>query len=213
MTLDQCIENLKLQYNIIGIVDCDEHSTNSVDLYNQIKNLYLESYGETDRLIFTITKEFYKSSSICGLMLQSVQAMLNDIDISNFFVCIVTTNSTIKNEYDYVLQNVSTDKVPVNVYVCEGEYHRIEDSNQTAYTKYLKIEQNSIIDSLTPKQKHLLFESDSFCMIPWTSVMINPSSRVTPCCESTLVLGDCSQNALEQIWNSNATKHVGRQKN
>ena len=208
MTVDQCIENLKLHHNIIGIVDCDKYSTNSVDLYNQIKNLYLESYGETDRLIFIITKEFYKSSLVCGLMLQSVQAMLNDIDISNFFVCIVTTNPTIKNEYDYVLQNSSTDKVPVNVYVCEGGYHRILDSNQTAYTKYLKIEQNSIVDSLTPKQKHLLFESDNFCMIPWTSVMIDPSSRVTPCCESTLVLGDCSKNSLEQIWNSNVTKQL-----
>jgi MoaA/NifB/PqqE/SkfB family radical SAM enzyme len=208
MNIDQCITDIKSQFNIIGVIDCDNYAPSSVDLYNQIQNLHQESYNISDRLIFLITKDFYKKNQSSGIMLQSLQTMLNDIDISNFFVCIVTTNPEIKNEYQWVLDNISLDKILVNIYECKGEYYQAEATNQTAYIKYQKIQNNDLVDSLTEKQKQLLFESDSFCMIPWTSIMIDPTSKVKPCCESSEILGDCSRNSLEQIWNSDATKQL-----
>ena len=208
MSIDQCVTNLKSQFNVVGVVDCDDYGPSSVDLYNQIQKLHQESYNELDRLIFLITKDFYKKELSFGLMLQSLQAMLNDIDISNFFVCIVTTNPEIKNEYQWILSNISSDKIPINIYKCEGAYYKLKAADQTAYTKYQKIQNNTLVNSLSDRQKYLLFESDSFCMIPWTSVMIDPTSKVKPCCESTAILGDCSQNSLEHIWNSDAIKQL-----
>lgn len=209
MNIDQCITNIKSQFNVIGVINCDNYDTSSVDLYSQIQNLHLESYKDTDRLIFSITKDFYKDSSICGLMLKSLQAMLNDIDISNFFVCIVTTNPHIENEYQWILDNISTDKIPTTVYLCEGNYQKlIASGNQVSFIKYQKMQNVNVASSLSEKHKQLLFDSDSFCMIPWTSIMIAPSSKVMPCCESTEVLGDCSQDSLEKIWNSDTTKQL-----
>jgi MoaA/NifB/PqqE/SkfB family radical SAM enzyme len=141
-------------------------------------------------------------------MLESLQAILNDIDISNFFVCIVTSNTQIQNEYNWVLTNVSTDKIPVQIYKCEGEYHMLEFTNQPSYIKYQKIENIELIDLLSTKHKQLLFQSNSFCMIPWTSLMIEPTSKVKPCCESTEILGDCSKNSLREIWNSDTSKQL-----
>jgi MoaA/NifB/PqqE/SkfB family radical SAM enzyme len=206
MTVDQYVDNITSQFNIIGIINCDNYVPSSIDLYNQIFNLHQDSYNPTDRLIFTISQDFYKKNTSAGLMLQSLQAILNDVDISNFFVCIVTTNPKIKTEYQWVLDNVSIDKVPVNIYECKGEYSALDGSTQTRYIKYQKIQDAKLINSFSKKEKELLFESDSFCIAPWVSFMIDTNSKVRPCCESTETLGDCSQNSLEEIWNSTTTK-------
>jgi len=208
MNIDQQIDDLKTQFNVLDIINCNDYLPASVDLYSYIKKLHKTAFEHNDRIVFLITKDYYKNESPCGIMLQSIQAIINDIDISNYFVSIVTTNPTIQTEYQWVLDNISIDKISIHIYECQGEYHRLDGAKQVAYTKYQKIENANLVDSLTKKQKELLFESDSFCMIPWTSIMIDPSSLVKPCCRSSEILGDCSKNSLEQIWNSDATKQL-----
>jgi len=208
MNIDQQVDDLRSRFNVLDVIDCDNYLPPSVDLYSHIKKLHKEAFESNQRIVFSIAKDYYKNDSSCGIMLQSIQAMINDIDISNYFICIVTNNPAIQTEYQWVLDNTSTDKISVHLYECSGEYHRLDDTNQVAYTKYQKIENTNCVDSLTEKHNKLLFESDCFCMIPWTSIMIDPSSIVKPCCESTEVLGDCSKSSLEQIWNSDATKQL-----
>ena len=208
MLVDQCINNIKLQFNVIDIINCDDYHQSIEDLYSRIKKLHKESYDPTDRLIFTITQDSYKKESWCGTILKSVQSIINDIDISNFFVCIVTSNTKIQSEYNWALTNISTDKIPFHIYECEGEYNVLEFTNQTSYIKYQKIADIELVDSLSAKHKQLLFQSNSFCMIPWTSMMINSNSIVKPCCESTEILGDCSKNSLREIWNLDTTKQL-----
>jgi radical SAM protein with 4Fe4S-binding SPASM domain len=208
MNIDQQINAVGSQFNVLDVINCDNYLPTSVDLYSHVKKLYKDAFDSNERIVFLITKDYYKNDSHCGIMLQSIQSIINDIDISNYFVCIVTNNPAIKTEYQWVLDNISTDKVPVHIYECEGEYHRLDDTNQVAYSKYQKIENTNLVDSLTEKHKKLLFESDSFCMIPWTSIMIDPSSAVKPCCYSTEILGDCSKNSLSEIWNSDTSKQL-----
>ena len=208
MNIDQQINDLRTQFNVLDIINCDDYLPASVDLYSYVKKLHKTAFEPNDRIVFLITKDYYKNELPCGIMLQSIQAIINDIDISNYFVSVVTPNPTIQTEYQWVLDNVSTDKISVHIYECQGEYQRLDAVNQVAYTKYQKIQNTDLVDSLTEKQKKLLFESDSFCMIPWTSIMIDPSSMVKPCCESAEILGDCSKKSLEQIWNSDAIKQL-----
>jgi radical SAM protein with 4Fe4S-binding SPASM domain len=208
MLIDRCVVDLSNKFNVIGLVNCDNYDPASVDLYNQIKSFYRESYDSQDRLIFIITKDFYKKESNCGLRLQSLQAVLNDIDISNFFVCLVTSNPEIANEYQWILDNISTDKISFNIYHCADDYERVPATDQSAYIKYLKLQDSTQVEKLSPRQKHLLFESESFCMIPWTSLMIDPSSNVKPCCEYEQTWGDCSLDSLQKIWNSESAKKL-----
>jgi radical SAM protein with 4Fe4S-binding SPASM domain len=208
MTVDQQLTELKSQFNVIDIIDCNDYNDSLVDLYNRIQKLYQPSFNESDKIIFLITKDFYKKDSACGIILQSLQSILNDIDISNFFVSVVTTNTKIEEEYQWALNNISIDKVPVHIHKCAGEYNRLTTTNQLGYIKYQKIENINNIESLTEKHKQLLFDSDSFCMLPWTSMMIDPSSKVKPCCVSTESIGDCSKQSLKQIWNSDSIKQI-----
>jgi radical SAM protein with 4Fe4S-binding SPASM domain len=207
MNIDQQIDDLRTQFNVLDIINCDNYLPASADLYFHINALRKETFESNERIVFLITKDYYKNDSSCGIMLQSIQAMINDIDISNYFVSIVTPNTKIKTEYQWALDNVSIDKISVDIYECNGEYYRLDTTDQIVYTKNQKIE-NTLFNSLSEKNKKLLFESDSFCMIPWTSIMVDPASKVKPCCMSTEVLGDCSKNSLEQIWNSDATKQL-----
>ena len=208
MDINQQTDDLKTQFNILDIINCDDYLPTSVDLYSNVKKLHKDAFDSNERIVFLITKDYYKKNVSAGLMLQSLQAMLNDIDISNFFVCIVTTNPKIKTEYQCALDTISIDKIPVHIYQCSGEYSQLNGDAQNRYIKYQKIQNTDLINSLSVKEKELLFESDSFCMIPWTSIMIDPSSIVKPCCYSSEILGDCSKNSLEQIWNSDTIKQL-----
>ena len=201
---DECILKLKSEYNIVGIVDCNDYTPTSVDLYEKIKKLHRAEYTPQDRIIFLITKDWDNPSA--GLMLQSIQAMLNDIDISNFFVCILTTNDKIKSEYAWVLKNISIDQVPVHLYCCKGEYQTLPLDGHRVFAKYQTPTQ--LVNDLSTDHKKLLFESKSFCMIPWVSMMINTNSQVFPCCESSDTIGDCSITSLKDIWNSDNMKQL-----
>ncbi len=206
--IDQCILDLQSKYNIIDIIDTSQYSPSSTELYKRIKDNHKETYHDNERIVFVITQDFYKENSCHGIVLQSLQAMVNDIDISNYFVCLVTTNEQIQIEYSSVLDNVSFDTVPWNLIVCQGKYHRYPATDQRPYIKYQKILQLQKLEKLSQQQKYLLFESKNFCMMPWISLMLTPGSVVKPCCESTLVLGDCSKQSLKHIWNADTIKNM-----
>lgn len=208
MTIDQCIADLRLQFNVIDAINCDDYTKSIEELYSRIKKLHKESYNSNDRLIFSITSDAYKENSSCGIMLQSLQNILNDVDISNFFVCIVTTNSDIQSEYNWILDNSSTDKVSVHLYQCIGNYNKLAFAGQSSYIKYQKIDNIDLLDSLSDEHKDFLFYNDSFCLMPWVGIMIDTNSKIKPCCMSTEILGDCSKNSLKEIWNSNTTKQL-----
>jgi radical SAM protein with 4Fe4S-binding SPASM domain len=211
MDIDQCITDIKSQFNIIDIINCDQYDPSSVDLYSRIKTLHRDSYDAQDRLIFSITEDFYKENSLAGLRLTSLLSIINDVNISNYFVCVVTTNPAIKDECQWLMDNVSSDSVSFHTYLCEGNYQRSTAENQTSYIKYQRIEHLDLVESLTAEQKRLLFESNSFCMIPWTSMMVSANSTVKPCCEFSKTVGDCSKNSLQEIWNSDSLRTIRKQ--
>lgn len=201
---DDCISAISTDYNIIGIVNCDNYTPTSVELYEIIKKLHRVEYTPQDRIIFLITKDYYRDTA--GLMLQSIQSMLNDIDISNFFACVVTTNDKIESEYQWVLKNISTDTVPVQLYHCAGTYEVLPADKKISFTKYQTLAVN--LSELSTYHKTLLFESDNFCMIPWVSLMVYTNSQVFPCCESSAAIGNCADTPLKDIWNSPDMKQL-----
>lgn len=208
-TVEICIQQLKSRYNVIDVVTCDDML--DVDLYVKIKGLYRESFDANDRVVFVITQDLHDADGP-GLMLQTLQALINDIDISNFFVTVVTTNPDIRAHYKNVLDTISTDPVPFNIKYCEGSYKKIPSRQKLTQKKYHDIGSHAQeIQSLTAEQKKLLFDNDAFCMMPWVGIYIGPNSQVRPCCVSRLDAGDASKNSLEEIWNHSVMRSVRQQ--
>jgi len=180
----------------------------------QLKEIYKPAYSPDEQIIFLHSGDFYVKNSKLGLILRNVQSMLNDIDISNSFVLISSTNTNIANEID-LLKNISVDPVPLRYEQRIGEYqhrqlelHPYSSKENYAYGSVnpLKIS----LENISKKERHLLSESKTFCMYPWIHLHAYPTGEVLPCCMADPAgqLGSSRDNTLEQIWNSETMKNL-----
>jgi radical SAM protein with 4Fe4S-binding SPASM domain len=66
------------------------------------------------------------------------------------------------------------------------------------------------LDSLSDRQKELLLESNSFCMLPWVHMHAYPDGRVYPCCLADYwhPLGDLRKDDMVTVWNQAAYKEL-----
>jgi radical SAM protein with 4Fe4S-binding SPASM domain len=200
------IEYLKENFTVLDVIDANQLSL--VDLYMLLEKNYKNKYSSAERIVLVVTEDFYRDIS-SGIVLHSIQNMLNNIDISNFFVCIVTTNSNIEKEYQYLLENISIDKVPLNFFICKGTFRQSIATTQSVFTKYQSIKHklNQTVE-LTEKNKNRLFNSKTFCMAPWVGFSIGTNGQVKTCAHSQDIVGNCNVQSLSEIWNSNGMKSL-----
>ena len=64
MNIDQQIDDLRTQFNVLDIINCDDYLPASVDLYSYIKKLHKTAFEHNDRIVFLITKDYYKNDFI-----------------------------------------------------------------------------------------------------------------------------------------------------
>jgi MoaA/NifB/PqqE/SkfB family radical SAM enzyme len=62
---------------------------------------------------------------------------------------------------------------------------------------------NETVNPLEERQKDLLFESKTFCMLPWMHIHAYPTGEAYPCCMTEMKdkVGNTKVNSLEEIWN------------
>jgi radical SAM protein with 4Fe4S-binding SPASM domain len=68
----------------------------------------------------------------------------------------------------------------------------------------------SDVNSLSDRQKELLMESETFCMLPWVHMHAFPDGRVYPCCLADYwhPLGDLRKDDMVTVWNQDAYKQL-----
>jgi radical SAM protein with 4Fe4S-binding SPASM domain len=67
------------------------------------------------------------------------------------------------------------------------------------------------MDQLTDRERFLLTESRTFCMYPWIHLHAYPTGEAYPCCHAEMgvgQIGNCRNNTLEEIWNSDAQRRL-----
>ena len=193
---------------IIGIVDCDQYKDNFVDLYLALQKLYKPAFQTNEKILVKSRLDYFTYSH--GLILQSLQVIVNNIDISNCFICFETTNKNIHQEYQYVHKTFSIDPTKFEIKYVEGDFARLPATNIKPYTKIKNLNsKNEIIRCLTDEQKKLLFTSKNFCILPWISMFISIENKVTPCCQyDDKPIGESSKNNLKEIWNNKNFQNI-----
>jgi len=204
MLISDHIEKLKEKYNVLDVIDCDSYAPTQPELYSHIKQNHKEAFENNDRIIITLSRDYYNHHSN-NLMLQSIQKIINDIDISNFFVTIVTTNINIKEEYQWILENISIDNVPFQLISADGDYEYTNNEDYTVYRSFGAIE---LPEDLTDKERHLFLDSKVFCILPWISQYTITDGKVKPCCNYKESIGNTRTHSLEDIWNNEKTKQL-----
>ena len=197
------VDYLKKHFSVLDVINVEQYVESPVDLYMRLQKNYKNEYSEFERIVFVITEDFYKNDHP-GIMLHSIQNMLNDIDISNFFVCVVTTNYNVEKGYQYLLQSISIDKVPLNFFICKGTFNHLTSTTQSVFTKY-QSPKNQIVD-ITEKNKKRLVDSKIFCMSPWVGLSADTDGQVKTCAHSAAIVGNCNIHSLSEIWNSDGMK-------
>ena len=227
MTLDEKITELESKFDILAVVNLDPwHDQNEYDkkswLQQIISLVYRDSYLENQRILFTTTQGdvYVDADSPAGQLLTQFQRRLNKIDISNFFVILLTNDVTMKDAYDNHYQDLSQDLVPfkVEVYASEITQRRLQDkmskkikpSNyQYSSTDPLRID----IEDLSDQERFLLTKSSSFCMYPWIHFHAYPTGAAYQCCMADMKfpIGDMRKNTIKEIWNQAPMKEIRNQ--
>lgn len=66
------------------------------------------------------------------------------------------------------------------------------------------------IKDMTPKQKELLIENETFCMLPWMHLHAFPDGRAYPCCFALdpYPVGDLNKQSMEEVFNGPQMKQM-----
>ena len=79
-----------------------------------------------------------------------------------------------------------------------------------AYNYGAKEPEKLKIKDMTPKQKELLIDSDTFCMLPWMHLHSFPDGRAYPCCFGLdpYPVGNVNKKSMKEIFNDTALKNI-----
>lgn len=213
MPIGSMIEYLNQNFDVIGVIDCDSYNNNWIDLYLDIKNLYKTEYKSSQRIVITSSFDYYRDSTH-GIILQSLQNIINDLEIPNFFICFITTNKNIIQEYDFVFKNYNQDSNPISLYIASGDFLKKDTTDVSPYYKLKQptTDNLQVFKNLTKEEKDLLFKNKNFCIVPWISMMISPNGNVRPCCfYQDKAVGNSRTQDLKEIWNSSEYKKIRTQ--
>ena len=67
------------------------------------------------------------------------------------------------------------------------------------------------VDDLSPRHRHLLTESKTFCMYPWIHLHAYPTGEAYPCCHAEMGIGQvghCHKKSLEDIWHDTPMREL-----
>ena len=221
MKLEEKITQLKSQYDIIDTIELDhwhsmpyEHA--QMWLNSEFKRIHRDEYADNQRILFIQRcGDVYVKNNSVGLILENLQIIANKIDVSNFFIVIVSNNKNLYQELEFI-SKISSDPIPINgIYVNEGnnipkivEHHPTSKKEIYQYGSANPLKIN--FNQLTTREKFLLVDSKTFCMYPWDHLHAWPTGQVFPCCMATAEgqLGDLKINTMKEIWNGDSMRQL-----
>ena len=217
MTLQDKIKELSTQYRIVAEVNLDAwHEMTDYQTKNWFRKIlseiYKTAYEPDERIIFTLTSgdRYSNIDAAAGAILTQFQKRLNEVDISNFFVILLTNDTTIPVAYSQVKDVISTDSVPINIVVYEESITEkiIAQSKKSNYnsTDPIKIS----LDTLQSREQFLLTESKTFCILPWIHMHAYPTGHAYLCCMTDMEfpIGNFKNNTMREIWNDRPMREI-----
>ena len=224
MNLQKQIKELSNQYNVVSVIDLDPW--HDLDVFQQefwlrkvFSEVYKSYYKDNERIILTLSKgDTYKDQDAgAGSLLMQLQRQLNDIDISNYFVILLTTDVTVSQAYEKNYKTLSHDVIPINIIVYSEEITTKKITGKNKFRRDYRY--NSAVpvgismENLTEQEQFLLTKSSTFCMYPWVHLHAYPTGSAYPCCQADMKypIGSLRQNTIKEIWNDKPMKKIRQQ--
>ena len=204
-SIQQTLQELSTQYSVVSVIDLDywahgDYEHNKEQLLNSLQAVHQISYTNDQRIVFTQSYDVVVNAQ--SIVLSNLFLCLNEVDISKFFVIVVSTNPDIALHLKE-LHRLSVDPVSVTAIAARGKY-QIKTLEQMPYSKKEIYQYGSLnpikvgLDQLNPREQFLLTESKTFCMYPWIHLHAWPTGQAFPCCMSEPAgqIGHCRTQPL-----------------
>jgi len=198
MRLQEKIEYYQKNYNVIQVVDLDHWHTlkpfqQDPWLLRTLQDLHQSEYQEKQRIVLTMSQPDTNNR-----MLASLVRLLNQVDITLFFVVLITTHDDVQQMQQFI-QEKSLDTSSITIEYCNTGY-------QYNSADPVKVS----LKDLTSQQEHLLSKSNTFCIYPWIHLHAYPTGAAYPCCHAEMPypVGNVRTDTLKQVWNSSAMKQL-----
>jgi organic radical activating enzyme len=164
-------------YNIIGTI---LFSQSLNEIRHQLESLRKDRFDSFDRIIIKqdVIDEYPYIDAV-GTKLIEIQKIVNSVDISNCFILLITANTDIASEINFVTEFYSIDKNPIEFQLISGEYKKqVKKYHNTA------------------------------CKKLWNHLYIGTDSNVNPCCiaDHRFPLGSINSVDIDEIVFNNAEK-------
>ena len=190
MTLQQKLDYYRKKYDIISHVDLDHWHTLKLFrrdpwLLKIIQELHQPEYQDTQRIVFS-------TSRLDNRLLASLIRTLNHVDITMFFVVLLTAHRPIDSIEQFILEHsVDTTSLTIDTF---------DDGYKYNSSDPVKIK----LEDLNTTQQHLLTESNTFCIYPWIHLHAYPTGSAYPCCHAEMKypIGNVRTQTLKEVWNS-----------
>ena len=221
MNLECLLKTYQDRYDILAVVNLDDWYSYSISeqcswLQLQVQSMYRDVFETEQRVIFTLSHDEYASQDApAGEILTALQEALNIVDISNFFVVILTTAPEIILPAAEHLKKISSDPVPIKFDFFDSD-QRVQKKiasqvDQHRYNYNSRVPTDLNLSKLTAQEKKLLLDSDVFCIYPWTHLNVSPNGDTMPCCgwhRDVGTVGNTNQNTLREIWNGDVMRQI-----
>jgi sulfatase maturation enzyme AslB (radical SAM superfamily) len=215
--IQQTVQELHDQYQIIATINLDywaqgDYESNKQTLLDSLLHVYRSEYSNDQRIVFTQSHDVAVNDK--SIVLSNLLLALNDVDISSFFVVVVSSRPNIVQQISE-LQHLSADLVAITVIQAEDQC-QVKTLQRLPYSKKEIYQYGSLnpikidLDQLNQRKQFLLAESKTFCMYPWIHLHAWPTGQAFPCCMSEPAgqIGDCRTQSLKEIWNSDAQRQL-----
>ena len=154
----------------------------SKKLYEFLKSIYCSEYSNDFRIVIVQDcVDQYMYQDLPGQALTALQKYLSQIDISNFFVTVITSNPQVERELEQVRELYSTDQCCMN-------YVQVKDTDY-----------------------EIIFEpKDTFCVLPWMHLYTGPDGNILPCCtaDRQFPMGNIHQQSIDSILKSHQFNQI-----
>lgn len=195
MTLEEKISEYKNKYNVVSLIDLDHWHTLKIYqreswLRDTLQAVYRAEYQTNQRIVFTLT-----GCDNSATILKNLQYWLFQIDITCFFVVLLTNDHNIKQHWE-------TEKDSTSI-----TFDFYKDSNKPKSMSGYQYNSTDLVkkpmSDLTKNEHDLLTKSKTFCIYPWIHLHAYPTGAAYPCCHSEMKysIGNTRTNTLKEIWN------------
>lgn len=177
---DNAIAEQQTLYNTVGPYYLSNfcHADGDNHLHNFLISVYQSEYSANFRiLIVQDCEDTYDYENMPGRALCALQKHASQIDISNFFILVITGNKNISTELAQVQKLYSTDSCSIQNHVVDG------------------------IEYIATRKTQ-----DTFCVLPWMHLYIGTDGNVLPCCtaDHRFPMGNIEEQSIDNIAKSSA---------